>query len=195
MNKFKIMMGATALAVAAVVIIACNKEKTVQHETLNSQQETVDPNDLTLADIVEVISWADGKTFFENHPIKDYTTVCEMVLNGCGFSEKEAGLPFVISWELRLLNGNCNPNAPGACLVVRKKNNSFEQANAMGYFENGKLVIVPDLEENGFTADGYLVIGAPIEIQNDSIVIQEGIYEAYFDEELGAYIAVAVDYY
>lgn len=58
-----------------------------------------------------------------------------------------------------------------------------------------KLVIVPTSEDNGFTADGYLVIGAPIEIQYDSITLQEGIYTAYYDENAGKYVAVAVDYY
>ena len=51
------------------------------------------------------------------------------------------------------------------------------------------------MEDDGYTADGYLVIGAPIEVQFDSIVIQEGIYAAYYDEEAGRYTAVAVDYY
>lgn len=69
------------------------------------------------------------------------------------------------------------------------------QSNAKGFFEDGKLILVPTSEDNGFTADGYLAIGAPIEVQYDSIVIQEGIYTAYYDEETGRYTAVAVDYY
>lgn len=72
--------------------------------------------------------------------------------------------------------------------------NDPSEANAMGYYEDGKLVIVPTTEENGFTDDGYLAIGAAIEIQNDSIVIQEGVYMAYYDEDEGRYVAVAVDY-
>ena len=68
------------------------------------------------------------------------------------------------------------------------------QANAMRYYESGKLVIVPDVEENGFTADGYLAIGSPIEVEDDNVVIQEGIYTAYYDEDAGRYVAVAVDY-
>lgn len=75
------------------------------------------------------------------------------------------------------------------------KENDSSQANAMGYFEDDKLVIVPTSEENGFTADGYLAIGAPIVVQYDNIVIQEGIYGAYYDEDAGKYTAVAVDYY
>jgi hypothetical protein len=194
MKKLKIVLGATALAVAAVAILACSKEKTAQQETPAAQQ-TAEPQNYTLAEMIEAISWEDGKAFFENQPIKDHTAVCETVLNDCGFAEREAELPYVISWVFKQPNGICNHNMPGSCLVIRKKENSSMQANAMGYFENGKLVIVPTTEENGFTADGYLVIGAPIEIQYDSITLQEGIYTAYYDENAGKYVAVAVDYY
>ncbi len=192
MKKTRITLGALALAMVAATAIACNKEK--QQET-PTQQQTTNPNDLTLEEMKEALSWEDGKAFFENQPIKDHTAVCETVLNDCGFAEREAELPYVISWVFKQPNGICNHNMPGSCLVIRKKENSSMQANAMGYFENGKLVIVPTTEENGFTADGYLVIGAPIEIQYDSITLQEGIYTAYYDENAGKYVAVAVDYY
>lgn len=193
MKKNKITMGAMALAVASVAIIACSKDNTAQQETPAAQQ-TTEPQDYTLAEMIEAMSWEDGKAFFENQPIKDYTTVCEKVMNDCGFAEKEAGLPYYITWNLRMPNNPCNPDMPGYCLVIRKKESSSMQANAMGYFEDGKLVIVPTTEDDGFTADGYLVIGAPIEVQYDSIIIQEGIYAAYYDEEQGKYCAVAVDY-
>ena len=194
MNKLRITMRATALAMAAVAIVACSKEKTEQQETTTLQQ-TVAPNDLTLAEMAEAMSWEEGKAFFENQPIKDYTVMCERVVNDCGFAEKESESPYIISWVWRMVNGNCNPNYNGACLVIRKKEEATMQANALGYFVDGKLVIVPTTEENGFTVDGYLAIGAPIEVQYDSIVIQEGIYTAYYDEEAGIYTAVAVDYY
>jgi hypothetical protein len=145
--------------------------------------------------MIEVLNWEDGKAFFENQTIKDYTSVCERVVNDCGSAEKEAGLPFIISFELRTPNGDCNPELSGYCVVIRKKENSSVQSNALGYFEDGKLVIIPTTVENGFTSDGYLVIGSPVEVQNDSIVIQEGVYTAYYDEEIGCYSAVAVDYY
>jgi hypothetical protein len=194
MNKLKITLGSVTLIMAAVAIVACSKEKTAQQET-PAVQQTADPNDLTLSEMSDAISWEDGKAFFENQPFKDYTYACEMLLNDCGFAEREAGLPFVISWVLKVGEGICDPDLPGTCLVIRKKENSSIQANAMGYFEDGKLVIIPTTENNGFTADGYLVVGSPIEIQNDSIVIQSGIYVAYYDEETGCYTAVAVDYY
>ena len=193
MNKFRITLGATALAMVAATFFACNKEKTAQQETPAAQQ-TANPNDLTLAEMIEAVSWEDGKAFFENQPVKDYTSVCEKVLNECGFAEKEAGLPYVISWVFRQPNEQCNVNVPGSCLVIRKKENSSLQANALGYFEDGKLVIIPTTGEDGFTADGFLAIGAPIEVQYDSIVIHDGVYTAYFDEVLGRYVAVAVDY-
>ena len=194
MKKFRIVMGAMALAVAAGAIIACNKEKTAQQETITDQQP-IGTKDYTLAEMIEAMSWEDGKAFFENQPIKDYTLMCENIVSDCGFDAKTAGLPFIISWNLRTPNGTCNYNLSGACLVIRKKESISQEANATGFFEEGKLVIVADSEDNGFTSDGYLVIGSPIEIENDSIVIQEGVYAAYFDEELGTYTAVAVDYY
>ena len=193
MNKFKIMMGATALTMAAVAIIACSKEKTTRQETTTIQQ-SANSADYTLAEMAEAMSWEEVGAFFENQIVKDYTSVCEQVLNDCGFAEKGAGLPYVISWVFRQPNEQCNINVPGSCLVIRKKEDSSLQANALGYFEDGKLVIVPITEEDGFTADGFLAIGAPIEVQYDSIVIQEGVYSAYFDEGSGRYVAVAVDY-
>ena len=194
MKKLGITLGALALAMVAATFFACNKEKTDQQETPAAQQ-TANPNDLTLAEMIEAVSWEDGKAFFENQTIKDHTAVCEMVLNECGFAEKEAGIPYYISWEFRMPNGSCNPNYGGSCIMIRRKENSSMQSNAVGYFEDGKLVIVPTSEDNGFTADGYLAIGAPIEVQYDSIIIQEGIYMAYYDEAAGRYSAVAVDYY
>lgn len=194
MNKFKFTMGATALAMVAVAIVACSKEKTAQKETTTTQQPA-ESRDYTLAEMAEALSWEDGETFFQSQTVKDYTYACEMIMNNCVSAEKEMGIPYVISWVLRMPNDVCDPNYQGTCLVIRKKEESSLQANAIGYFEDGKLVIVPTTEENGFTTDGYLVIGAPIEIENDNIVIQEGIYTAYFDEETGTYSAVAVDYY
>lgn len=193
-NRFRITLGATALAVAAVAIVACSKEKAAQQETSTIQQ-SADSKDYTLAELADAMNWEEGKAFFENQPIKDYTAVCEQLMNDCSFAEKEAGLPYIISWVWRMPNGSCNPIEPGVCLAIRKKENSSLQANANGYFEDGKLILVPISEDNGFTADGYLAIGAPIEVQYDSIVIQEGIYAAYYDEETGRYTAVAVDYY
>ncbi len=193
MNKFKIALGATALAVAAVAIVACNKEKASQQETTIEQQPQ-NPNDYTLAEMAEAMSWEEGKAFFENQPIKDYTAVCEKVMSECGFEEKTAGFPYSIDWQWKQFGGNCDSNFSGLCLVVKRKENSSAEANAMGCYEDGKLIIIPTTEENGFTEDGYLAIGTPIEIQNDTIVINEGVYTAYYDDELGRYVAVAVDY-
>jgi hypothetical protein len=193
-KKNKFTLGVLALAMVAATVIACSKEKTAQQET-PAVQQTAEPQDYTLAEMIEAMSWEEGKAFFENQPIKDYTAVCEMVVNDCGINEKEFDIPYYISWELKMPNNTCNPNYPGTCLMIRKKENSSLQANAIGYFDDDKLVIIPTTEENGFTADGYLVVGGPVVIENDNVVIQEGIYAAYYDEEQGKYSAVAVDYY
>lgn len=193
MKKLKLTLGALTLAMVATTFFACSKEKTAQQETPLEQQPK-NPNDYTLAEMAEAMSWEEGKAFFENQPIKDYTSACEMVLNDCGGAEKsEEDASFDIAWRWPSQDGGCNSVYAGICKVIKKDKDSAQQ-NAKGYFEQGKLVIVPTSEENGFTADGYLAIGMPIESQNDSIIIQEGIYSVYFDEEQGRYSAVAVDF-
>ncbi len=192
MKKFRIALGAMAIPVAAVAIIACSKEKTAQQET--TTQQPTESRNYTLAEMAEALSWEEGKAFFENQPVKDYTNVCENLLNDCGFDAKTAGSSYSVSWYWSISTSNCNPNCPGLCLVVKNVGDSIAGANAMGYYEDGKLIIIPTSEDNGFTEDGYLAIGVPIEIQNDSIVISEGIYAAYYDDEQGRYVAVAVDY-
>ncbi len=184
------MMGALALAVMTAAIIACSKEKTAQQELTNEQQSK-NPNDYTLAEMIEAMSWEEGKGFFENQPIKDYTDLCEMVMNDCEGAEKTSQIEIIFEWHWAPKTDDCISKYPGVCLIIR---NIFSyESNARGYFENGKLVIVPIGEENGFTADGYLAVGAPIQIQNDTIIVREGIYTAYYDEELGKYTSVAVD--
>ena len=193
MNKLRIALGATALALAAVAIIACSKEKTAQQET-PALQQAADPNDLTLAEMADALSWEEGKAFFENQHIKDYTAVCEKALNDCESMGKTAVLSYSVSWEWAMPGGICNPNFSGLCLIIKNSGNSAVQANAIGFFEDDKLVIIPTTNEDGFTVDGYLAVGAPIEIENDTIAVSEGVYAAYFDDELGRYVAVAVDY-
>lgn len=195
MKTRRILMGALALAVAAAAVVGCKKENEKQTEAPAAVQQADEPHDYTLAEIIEAMTEEEGKAFFENQPIKDYTYACESVLNDCDDNAKAQGTPYVVSWVLKNPNNTCDPTKPGACLVILKKESSSMQANVMGYFEDGKLVLVPITEDDGFTADGYLAIGAPIEVQYDSIVIQEGIYTAYYDEETGRYAAVAVDFY
>ena len=193
MNKLRIALGAAALAMAAVAIVACSKEKTAQQKTTTIQQPA-ESRDYTLAEMAEAMSWEEGKAFFENQPIKDYTSVCEKVVNDCGFDEKSSGFPYSIDWQWKISGGNCDSNYNGLCVVIKRKDNTVADANAMGYYEDGKLIIIPTTGDNGFTEDGYLAVGASIEIQNDSVLISEGIYTAYYDAELGRYVAVAVDY-
>lgn len=191
MNKFKFTMGAMALALAAVAIIACSKEKTAQQET-EIGQLAIDPYNLTLAEMAETMSWDEDRAFFENQPVKDYTTVCEKVLNDCGFMVRSQGSSYSIVWRWPIVDGGCDYERLGICSGTNN-DTTFRCGNAMGCFEDGKLVIIPLTDDNGFTADGYLAVGRPVVVENDSIIIREGIYVAYFDEEIGRYVAVAVD--
>ena len=143
MNKFKITLGATTLIMVAVAIVACSKEKEQQQQT-PAVQQTAEPHDYTLAEMAEAMSWEEGKAFFENQPIKDYTAVCEKVMSECGFEEKTAGFPYSIDWQWKQFGGNCDSNFSGLCLVVKRKENSSADANAMGYYEDGKLVITQE---------------------------------------------------
>lgn len=193
MKKLRIAIGATALALVAASFIACNKEKEMQHPMLDLQR-AADHNDLTLAEMADAMSWEEGKAFFENQPIRDYTAVCEKVLDDCGNVEKSSSSPtYVFGWHWATPEDDCISEYKGICFGIKQESNS-SQSNVMCYFEDGKLVIVHVDDENGFTTDGYLVVGTPVEVQNDSIIIESGIYTAYFDEEEGKYVAVAVDY-
>lgn len=194
MNKFRILIWALALAVVAAAVVGCKKENEKQTEAPAAVQQADEPHDYTLAEMIEAISWEDGKAFFENQPVKDYTAVCEMMLNDCEFAEKDSSSPnYVFGWHWATPATDCISQYDGLCFGIKKESNS-SQSNARGYFVDGKFVIIPTTEENGFTDDGCLAIGAAIEIQNDSIVIQEGVYMAYYDEDEGRYVAVAVDY-
>jgi len=193
MNKFRISLGAMALAMVAATFFACNKEKTAQQETTIEQQPQ-SPNDYTLAEMAASMSWEDGKAFFENQPIKDYTAVCEMLLNDCEFDSKSPqGSSYSLVWRWPKYEGGCDYEHIGICTGV-KNDTAFRYENARGCFEDGKMIIIPTTDDNGFTADGYLAVGRPIALENDTIVISQGIYAAYYDEEFGKYVAVAVDY-
>lgn len=187
-------MGALALAVVAAAVVGCKKENEKQTEAPAAVQQADEPHDYTLAEMIEAMTEEEGKAFFENQPIKDYTAVCEMMLNDCEFAEKDSSSPnYIFGWHWATPATDCISQYDGLCFGIKKESNS-SQSNARGYFVDGKFVIIPTTEENGFTDDGYLAIGAAIEIQNDSIVIQEGVYMAYYDEDEGRYVAVAVDY-
>ena len=192
MKKIRIALGAMAIPVAAVAIIACSKEKTAQKET--TTQQPAESRDYTLAEMAEAMSWEEGKAFFENQPIKDYTAVCEMLLNDCEFDSKSPqGSSYSLVWRWPKYEGGCDYEHIGICTGV-KNDTAFRYENARGCFEDGKMIIIPTTDDNGFTADGYLAVGRPIALENDTIVISQGIYAAYYDEELGKYVAVAVDY-
>jgi len=191
MNKFRIALGATALVVVAVAIGACSKEKSAQPET--TIQQSAESRDYTLAEMAEAMSWEERKAFFENQPIKDYTSVCEKVLNDCNLTWKAQGSSYSIQWRWLKPNGECDNVLYGIC-SGRKSDTTFRCENARGFIEDDKFVIVPTTTENGFTADGYLAVGGTVAMENDTIVITEGIYAAYYDEDLGRYVAVAVDF-
>lgn len=107
------------------------------------------------------MSWEEGKAFFENQPIKDYTAVCEKVLNDCKFGEKaQPRIHFIFEWHWDPNTNDCISTYPGVCFIIRRLHS--QSYNAVGYIEDEKLVIIPTDEENGFTSDGYFAVGSPI---------------------------------
>lgn len=193
MKTRRILMGALALAVVAATIIACKKDKETQQETPEPQQQTANPNNLTLAEMIEALSWEDGKAFFENQPVKDYTAVCEKLMNDCNLTWKNQGSLYDIQWRWLRPNGECDNILYGIC-SGRKSDTTFRYGNVRGFIEDDIFVIIPATTENGFTADGYLAVGGTIVMENDTIAIREGIYAAYYDEDQGRYVAVGLDF-
>lgn len=192
MKKLKLTLGALTLAMVATTFFACSKEKTAQQETPTAQQ-TDEPQDYTLAEMIEALSWEDGKAFFENQPVKDYTAVCEKLMNDCNLTWKNQGSLYDIQWRWLRPNGECDNILYGIC-SGRKSDTTFRYGNVRGFIEDDIFVIIPATTENGFTADGYLAVGGTIVMENDTIAIREGIYAAYYDEDQGRYVAVGLDF-
>lgn len=184
-------------ATTVSMFLSCSKEKIEEKNNLQSnftQTQEDNVEGYTLAEMAEVMSWEQGKAFFDSHQVKDYTDLCKNVINNCGEEDRTQGTQYVITWHWPLANGDCDNDLYGLC-SASKMDTINHGANVRGCLVDGKLVIVPTADENGFTSDGYLAIGQPIVVDNDTIIIREGIYAAYYDEVLGRYVAVAVDVY
>ena len=184
-------------AVIVAVVGACSKEKIEEKNNLQSnftQTQEDNVEGYTLAEMAEVMSWEQGKAFFDSHQIKDYTDLCKNVINNCGEEDRTQGTQYVITWHWPLANGDCDNDLYGLCSAYKMDTINHGE-NVRGCLVDGKLVIIPTADENGFTSDGYLAIGQPIIVDNDTIIIREGIYAAYYDEALRRYVAVAVDVY
>ena len=182
-------------AIIVAVVGACSKEITekqniLQYNSTQTQGENVEG--YTLAEMAEVMSWEQGKAFFDSHQVKDYTDLCKKVITNCGMENKTQDTQYEITWHWPSANGDCDSDLYGLC-SASKTDTINQGANVKGCLVDGKLVIIPTTDENGFTSDGYLAIGQPIIVDNDTIIIREGIYAAYYDEALGRYVAVAVD--
>ena len=122
MKTRRIFLGALALAVAAAAVVGCKKENEKQSEAPAAVQQADEPHDYTLAEMIEAMTEEEGKAFFENQPIKDYTYACESVLNDCdGAAKSEEDASFVISWRWPSQDGGCNSVYAGICKVIKKK--------------------------------------------------------------------------
>ena len=170
---------------------ACNKE-TEKTGALAAQLKP--QSGFTLKEMADAMSREKGITFIEGQSVKDYSDICQKVMDRLG----ETGKPYnpsqyEISWHWPIAEGGCDEDYLGICLII-KTDTTIVVDNAIGCFEDNKFVIVPTTDENGFTADGFLAVGRPMEVINDTIVIREGVYAAYYNKVLKKYTAVAVDY-
>ena len=170
---------------------ACNKE-TEKTGALAAQLKP--QSGFTLKEMADAMSREKGITFIEGQSVKDYSVICQKVLDRLEGTEKPYNPPhYEISWYWPIAEGGCDEDYLGICLII-KTDTTIVVDNAIGCFEDNKFVIVPTTDENGFTADGFLAVGRPMEVINDTIVIREGVYAAYYNKVLKKYTAVAVDY-
>lgn len=195
MKKINFIFSVAVLcAVFAWFLAACNKEnkETAQTEAFTSQLNS--QGGITLKEMADAMSREKGITFIEDQSVKDYSVICQKVLDRLEGTEKPYNPPhYEISWHWPIAEGGCDEDYLGICLII-KTDTTIVVDNAIGCFEDNKFVIVPTTDENGFTADGFLAVGRPMEVINDTIVIREGVYAAYYNKVLKKYTAVAVDY-
>lgn len=63
-------------ATTVSLFLSCSKEKTEEKNNLQSnftQTQEDNVEGYTLAEMAEVMSWEQGKAFFDSHQVKDYT--------------------------------------------------------------------------------------------------------------------------
>ena len=197
LNKLRVALCAAAVVVAAA-FFACNKEKAEEkRETDKGIINNVSAsNHPTLDELLVLASVEDKNHVLPKLARKDYSSICEKALKEDTNFQKSANMPIYFGWHLVLKpephRPPCVSDIPGICIAIVF--NSPDVATSNAYEFGGKLIIVPDDEDNGFTKDGYLVVGCPIEIEGSAYVIKEGIYSATFDENAGRFVAVAVDF-
>ena len=171
-----VILGITLLLVFSVTQSSCWKEQIQE----NTKQYNV---------IVD----EDRNAFIKNQIVKDYTFLYDEVIEECECRDRFLQDPeYEITWFWRTINGDCDSNYVGLCSAT-KLDSIKAYSNARCFFIDDKLVIIPTNDENGFTDEGYLIISQPVEVENDTIIIREGIYAAFYDEKYGKYMAVAVD--
>ena len=195
--KKNIILSIMALAIISMAIgfVGCKKGKDTEIEETNFAEESnsaIDYRYITLKDMALSLSDKESTDFFNTQIIKDYTDICESVMKDCDFEQRKAESQKIkIKWHWASQSTNCNSQHPGICIIF--KENEESEANAYMIKEDDKLIIIPTIDEDGFTKDGYLAIGTDIVIPNSSAAIEKGIYTAYYDDEYGKYTAVAVD--
>ena len=57
----------------------------------------------TLAEMAEVMSWEQGKAFFDSHQVKDYTDLCRKVITNCGVEDRTQGTMIPLLLEMAFM--------------------------------------------------------------------------------------------
>lgn len=177
-----------SVIIGITLFLSCNKNDNINATSSNTEYQNT--HHLTLSEMANEVETDEERMFLQNTEIKDYTNMCKKI-NQRSNASSEQVVPIKIRWHWAPNNTNCYSDYPGICIAVVF--NNMDDCNAQGYVRDGKLIIVPNNDENGYTADGKLAVGHNVELENSDIIIAKGIYTAYYDKVLGKYTSVAVD--
>ena len=180
------------LMASVLLFNSCEKENK-PHKTYKIQHgsEVVQANyysSMSLDEFISSVHSNEEVYFFEHNSPMDYSNeYTEMLSSFSSENEiEETRFRIVFKW------GGDGCTIPlGICFIFSYSPDL--DMNASAFFYNGKLIIIPDSEDNGLTRDLYLPIFSDVRV-DDTNFIRHGIYKAYYNENTGVK-AIVVDIY
>lgn len=178
------------VALIAVIVVAffsnCEKQEAFDDEKI---KESYLSEKVSLAEFIQSLDCDEEIDFFNGKSIIDNTSVVNEYYDSSINLKSES---INSRWEIKFAWGAGCVNPIGICILIPLPTNQQEYANADVVIVDDKLVVMPMIEENGITTDGYLPIYEDLYV-DENTKIKAGIYKAYYDEELKSYTAVALD--
>ena len=187
--KSKLIIAVMVMFGITTTFMSCEKtEEVLKPSTTQSQNdEYYFDKQLNLNDFIKTLETKEEKEFFIKNKITDNTKVAEKVLNSY---QKLKSANEVKRPKIKFRWGGSGCSRPlGICIIIPI---GKLEANADALITDGKYVIIPDNDDNGITADGYLPIFEDIYV-DETTTIKAGIYTANYDEEQNKYSAIALD--